>query len=744
MNKTGRVAFGVLLATLLATVVVCDIDSASASQFGLNYSAFIEQSNTIVLPNNDPSLSITPSSAGATGTTNFNVTVYSNSSSGYTLTLSAADTSLSGESSGGSIDTVTETATSLSGIQANHWGVNIPGTDLNHESGYYYAMASSSAPFTLINSNAATGQSGRSVTINAGAKLDLATPADTYSTTLNFAVVSAPAPISILDMHDMQDFASLTPAEINSVVDSMGTEINYAIGDSRDTGANDTARYTIAKLRDGKVWMTTNLDLAGETALYSDDSNVAAANTKASGTPYYTLPASSTSGFNDDAVAYVYNSGNQTSTCSEPGCYSYYSWLAATAGGKDTSGNAVADYYNAPYSICPAGWRLPTATTSNASATSNNNWKTGDSYALATAYGANLEGNFYDESSATGGNFNANAGPTSTLPKFLLGGYYLYSSFITGGHGGGYWSATSSSSSDAYNLYFASSSFWSANNGYRRLGYSVRCILDNSIDNISDIEYMQDFANLDSTEQAAVLDSMTVGQSYSVQDSRDNKEYHITKLHNSDTNKDYLWMLDNLALSATTNGNTPRVLTSSDSDINPNGVTYTDPSTSQQVTKTTFTMPTETWSSSNQDYYCKAIMAVATSGNEDYYYYNWYAAKANPYECSGPTSPTNSTATNDAYSLGSICPAGWTLPDYSNDITTAMLNTTGNPGALVTSGNFRSGSQIFVGTYGVWWSSARTKSNGNAYILLFDDPNVIRDNSSEYDGLSVRCMRSGS
>ena len=202
-------------------------------------------------------------------------------------------------------------------------------------------------------------------------------------------------------------------------------------------------------------------------------------------------------------------------------------------------------------------------------------------------------------------------------------------------------------------------------------------------------------------------------------------------------------MLDDLTLSATTNGTTPRVLTSSDSDINPNGVTYTDPATSQQVTKTTFTMPTETWSSGIQNYYCKAIMAVITSGNEDYYYYNWYAAKANPYECSNPTKETNATTTNDAYSLGSICPAGWTLPGYDNDITATMLNTTGNPGALVTPGYLYSGSQRDVGSNGYWWSSTRD-INDNAYLLNFNGSSADHSYGSKSLGRSVRCMRSGS
>ena len=235
--------------------------------------------------------------------------------------------------------------------------------------------------------------------------------------------------------------------------------------------ARDGQEYTIANLADGKYWMTTDLNLAGGTTLNASDSDVPSDN-------YYTLPASSTSGFSSETAAYVYNSGN-TTNCGASGqsteCYSYYSWLAATAGGKDSSGSSVtSNGYNAAYSICPKGWRLPTATTSNASATSNNNWKTGDFYALATAYGANLESSYSQNS----GTFYNNAGP-GTTPNFLLAGYFISSSFNAGGIGGNYWSSTSNSSNNAYNLNFRTNRVISASNSSRKNGFTVRCLFGN-------------------------------------------------------------------------------------------------------------------------------------------------------------------------------------------------------------------------------------------------------------------------
>ncbi|MBR0488542.1 hypothetical protein IJJ39_02625, partial [Candidatus Saccharibacteria bacterium] len=222
----------------------------------------------------------------------------------------------------------------------------------------------------------------------------------------------------------------------------------------------DEQPYKIAKLADGKYWMVENLNLAGGTTITSADSDV---------TEDFTLPQSSETGFNDNTKAdgYVYNTGKRTSDCTN-GCYSYYSYNAATAGtGASLTENGV----NASGSICPKGWRLPTSTTSNASATSNNNWKTGDFYALATAYGANLESNYYVDSAT----FYNNAGP-GTTPNFLLTGDYENSTLNYGGSAGFYWLSTSKSGTAAYFLYFNSGFVNSAGDSLRKNGFSVRCI----------------------------------------------------------------------------------------------------------------------------------------------------------------------------------------------------------------------------------------------------------------------------
>ncbi|MBR3055862.1 hypothetical protein IKG64_00875 [Candidatus Saccharibacteria bacterium] len=276
----------------------------------------------------------------------------------------------------------------------------------------------------------------------------------------------------------MQDLTSSTIATLLPSTGSTAT-----VYDSRDQ-----QQYTIAKLLDGKYWMTTNLNLAGGTALSADDTDVTSTyisgfttqgNLTKSGNTIV-LPTSSPTGtsvsgyYTDDTMAYVTNSGNNTTTCnSSTPCNSYYSWIAATLGGKQADGSTAqtSTGYNAAASICPKGWRLPTSTTSNANATTNNNWKTGDWYALATAYGANLESSRI-QNDAT---FYKKAGP-GTTPNFLLAGEYNLGSFYNGGSNGSYWSSTAGSSTNAFHLWFHSGYVDSAYSTNRRLGFSVRCV----------------------------------------------------------------------------------------------------------------------------------------------------------------------------------------------------------------------------------------------------------------------------
>lgn len=108
------------------------------------------------------------------------------------------------------------------------------------------------------------------------------------------------------------------------------TDVTYILKDKRDE-----TEYTVAKLQDGNLWMTQNLEL-GE---YGTSMNLTR-----------TLSNVSSSGYTLN-LSYPYASDSKGNS-NKYG--NFYSWYEATVeSGTNTSGT------NATYDICPKGWRLP-------------------------------------------------------------------------------------------------------------------------------------------------------------------------------------------------------------------------------------------------------------------------------------------------------------------------------------------------------------------------------------------------
>lgn len=184
----------------------------------------------------------------------------------------------------------------------------------------------------------------------------------------------------------------------------------------------DDNTYTVAKLKDGRCWMTQSLRIAGKT-LTSADSDV---------TSNYTIPASSGSGFGtyDTSSVYVDSDGG------------LYTWYAATAG---TGTKALSTQgQNTTVSICPKGWRLPTG--------------------------------------GNGGEFEALNNRYSSISDLMANANFALSGFLGGGSradqgsGGFYWSSTVNSSDYAYYLYLNTSNAYPAHYSHKYNGFSVRCI----------------------------------------------------------------------------------------------------------------------------------------------------------------------------------------------------------------------------------------------------------------------------
>ena len=317
---------------------------------------------------------------------------------------------------------------------------------------------------STISQNQDPTETGSYFTTTYAAHVSTTQPAGIYTGQVQYVMVhpaGAPAPEipNIGQLTYLQDFARLTEQEKASIIKNTGTEVVYTLKDQRDN-----QDYTVAKLRDGKIWMTKNLNLAGGAEINSELSDVPdgyvlpTANNFQSGNR---LPDSDTYGFNNSAKAFVYNSTKVTGAdCSSPGCYSYYSWTAATAGSgleistKDT---------DTLYSICPKGWKLPN---SRSTVVGNS-----DFYQLAVAYGMNPS-----STAGYGSDFYSHAG-LGTVPNFVFSGRYDYGPWFGNYDTGFYWSSTSAGTSSALRFWFMASQVVT-NEGVSRLdGYAVRCIV---------------------------------------------------------------------------------------------------------------------------------------------------------------------------------------------------------------------------------------------------------------------------
>lgn len=251
----------------------------------------------------------------------------------------------------------------------------------------------------------------------------------------------------------MQDFAGLNSEDSLAVISSMAEGSVYTFKDSRDQQS-----YSIAKLKDGKVWMLDNLALGGdnEIRLTSDNTNIESNTVTKSGTGYFTLPASGTANFTSSTgyTTAAINASKKDTVAGGSAGYAdgkigvYYNYCAASAGTycyeNNNTGDNNHENVNASYDICPKGWRMPTGGSG------------GEYQTLYTAYGG------------SGTSYSADFVNALRTP---LSGYFY------NGSGGGFWSSTYGSSTDMYTLSLNSSSVYPTDYNYRYYGFSVRCVL---------------------------------------------------------------------------------------------------------------------------------------------------------------------------------------------------------------------------------------------------------------------------
>lgn len=339
-NKSKKIKFIAsisLLVLMIAAYNVCRIPTATnAESYGTSFSVEDSTYLNVSIPES-VILNVTPTAAGQFAKTSMEISVDTNNTTGYTLTMTADTTSLSRTSAVNGIDysiptleqayTCTdESATTCDNFPVGYWGYKFTNAETT-DSNTYSPMSTTANPIRFLKEFKNTTDT---TTVTFGTKLSNSIPNGTYDgvsltfiATTNYVVPET--------AKYMQDFNAV-------IADSLTPGITYTTKDSRDN-----QDYTVAKLADGNVWMTKNLNLAGGTAVTPADTDV---------TSNYVLPANSTTG--PTGFSKVANSGSTicfNGTEILP-CYSYYDIYTATAG----TGPAA----DAPSSICPSGWKLPT------------------------------------------------------------------------------------------------------------------------------------------------------------------------------------------------------------------------------------------------------------------------------------------------------------------------------------------------------------------------------------------------
>ena len=482
MNKMIKTRLLTLVGPLIAIAIIginTNPTPTYAEPSSANASVTVANTINLTLTGGDLVINnLTPGNAADSNS--ITATVTSNSPFGFHLaaatgTSTGTDSLVNTADSNFTFANLSTNKASLSNFSDNTWGYSYSTDGTNWISGDYgSAIAgynglpldnndSGATSTTLFNSDSYLGS--KAVQFKIGAKSATTQAAGTYTNTINFYAVANTGPATIATAETMQ--------EVEACPAYVPTEQVFTIKDSRDN-----QEYKVAKLKDGKCWMVENLNLAGGTALSAANTNVTSeyinnfttSNNLTKDGNTIVLPTSSTTGFNTNNYSYVYNTGNKTSNCTSPGCYSYYSWDATTLGSGRTLATENTD---APYSICPKGWRLPTSG-GNAWTGEDYEWMRGDLYKLGSSYGVNLQ----TSPSVNTTLFYNNAGP-GTEPNFLLAGYYAWSSFGYGfaNEHGFVWSSTSLNNTDSSrHLTFAADSINITDTFNRYCGFSVRCL----------------------------------------------------------------------------------------------------------------------------------------------------------------------------------------------------------------------------------------------------------------------------
>ena len=669
-------------------------------------------------------------------------------------------------------DIVTGTATSGSGSSdVSNWAMKVSSVAGTYAptivNGFNDFSNIPSSYTTVAKYNGVTDQNttGSSITTTYAAYISNTQPAGTYTGQVKYVLVHPDFDVSTA--RTMQNIAEWE--------DELLPEVQVTAIDNRDN-----TEYTVAKMKDGNIWMTQNLDLCigctGTATLTSENTDLNQYDTNGDGTgdmfagysvnngiitwtPSHTTvtghPATITnyaytgeannsiSGWGTYLAAPSMAEGNDTITTAKNVYYetTTENGITTTAlqkcinSGKTEAfckHNYVGNYYNFTAAVAMSNTSSYTADyTVMPNSVCPAGWRLPKGLTQTNST-INISefNNLMNIYGVTGGNdTTGSVNVTYTADGFakLVDAPLYYTragdaannTLYISGLNGGYWTSTIINDQLAYLATFESKSIWPAYRNSRARGRAVRCLRESAT--------MQTISKHDLN----VL-MPNAGDTTKIRDSRDDTEYTIGKL--ADGN---YWMLDNLALDKTTlkSGVT---LDSSNTNLSA-GKTYTLPDS----TTTGFGDSGYTTNAINNE--SKNTSEILLAGQSDTgkigVYYNYCAASAGTY-CMDSSSGSGN-ATSD------ICPKGWRLPTGgpSGGEFKVLRNQYASNAEFVLAlrtplaGYFIDGSLLYQGSSGLFWSSTYYNAS-DMYRLDVTKTEVYPQNATNRRiGSSVRCVK---
>lgn len=254
------IALAMLLPTAHGTVSAScatgeETEGCATSRVTTEFALELKTAISVALEN-QVSLEIVPRSNGATGYGSAKLSVSTNSNAGYGIFLSTdtangdlLSTSSSGEAA---ISNTSLNDVLLSNLEQNTYGYALESTQANDTTKYSH-IPTDSTSIKTTSSTTSTGSDyvyGDTYYLSFGAKVGTDLPAGKYAGTIVVSAVANPRTIANLaDLTYMQDMTS-------DVCRNTREHYTKQLIDARDGKS-----YWVAKLKDGRCWMTQNLAL---------------------------------------------------------------------------------------------------------------------------------------------------------------------------------------------------------------------------------------------------------------------------------------------------------------------------------------------------------------------------------------------------------------------------------------------------------------------------------------------------